>query len=108
MDKRIPQVAEYLLLIERELRQLGWWESESPEPWQLCSTAPFCVDTLRLEEWLQWVFLARMKVVIEQGLALPSACSIRAMAEVAWAAEGAKVRELLALLEKLDRLVTGA
>lgn len=105
MDKRIPQVAEYLLLIERELRALNWWGTEPPTPAQLASTAPFCVDTLSLQAWLQWVFLVRMKIIIEQGLALPGACSIQPMALVAWAQEGAKVAHLLALLERLDAVL---
>ena len=106
MDKRIPQVAEYLLLIERELRALNWWGTEPPTPAQLASTAPFCVDSLSLQAWLQWVFLVRMKIIIEQGLALPGACAIQPMALVAWAEEGAKVAGLLALLEKLDAVLS--
>jgi len=106
MDKRIPQIAEYLLLIERELRALNWWSSEPPTPAQLASTAPFCVDSLSLQAWLQWVFLVRMKIIIEQGLALPGACAIQPMALVAWAEEGTKVAGLLALLEKLDAVLS--
>lgn len=106
MDKRILHVAEYLLLIERELRALHWWSAESPTPEQLASTAPFCVDTLSLQAWLQWVFLAKMKIIIEHGLALPHACAIQPMAAVAWAEEGTKVAGLLALLAKLDAVLS--
>ncbi|WP_258876037.1 YqcC family protein, partial [Pseudomonas aeruginosa] len=30
-------------------------------PEALASPEPFCVDTLALEQWLQWIFLPRMK-----------------------------------------------
>ncbi len=84
MDARIPALAEQLLLIERELRLLGWWSEQMPAAERLASVEPFCVDTLALEEWLQWIFLPRMKALIESGGTLPGACAIRAMAEQAW------------------------
>lgn len=66
MDGRFPQVAEQLLLIERELRVLGWWSESPPSAQALASREPFCVDTLEFQQWLQWIFLPRMKVILEQ------------------------------------------
>jgi uncharacterized protein YqcC (DUF446 family) len=106
MDVRLPALADQLLLIERELRLLGWWAGVAPEDERLASTAPFCVDTLLLQEWLQWIFLPRMKVLVEQGGALPGACAIGPMAEHTWAGEGARVAALLALLTEFDRLIS--
>ncbi|MCQ4348137.1 YqcC family protein [Pseudomonas stutzeri] len=108
MDARVPALADQLLLIERELRRLGWWASVAPETERLASAEPFCVDTLALEEWLQWIFLPRMKQIIETQAPLPGACAILPMAEVAWAAEGERVAVLLELLESFDRLIVGA
>lgn len=105
MDARIPALAEQLLLIERELRLLGWWSEQMPAAERLASVEPFCVDTLALEEWLQWIFLPRMKVLIESGGALPGACAIRAMAEQAWPHEGRRVIVLLEALGEFDRLI---
>ncbi|MGC3710920.1 YqcC family protein, partial [Pseudomonas aeruginosa] len=48
-------------MIERELRALGRWSESSPAPEPLASPEPFCVDTLALEQRLQWIFLPRMK-----------------------------------------------
>lgn len=107
MDGRVPAIAGQMLLIERELRQLGWWSAQQPDARRLASTAPFCVDTLTFAEWLQWVFLPRMKSIVEAGAAVPAACAIRSMAEVAWQAEGAKVSVLLAALGEFDRLIAG-
>lgn len=108
MDARLPALADQLLLIERELRLLGWWAPAAPAVERLASVEPFCVDTLAFEEWLQWIFLPRMKDIIEQGVGLPAACSIRPMAEMAWAVEGARVAVLLELLEEFDRLINTA
>lgn len=105
MDARVPVVADQLLLIERELRRLDWWGSVEPAAERLASVEPFCVDTLALEEWLQWIFLPRMKQVIEQQSPLPGACAIQPMAEMAWAQEGERVVVLLRLLGEFDRLL---
>ena len=107
MDGRVLAIADQLLLVEREMRAIGLWGEESPSPERLASVEPFCVDTLALEEWLQWVFLPRMKLIVESGADLPSASGIRAIAEVAYAEEGARVAALLEALGTFDRLISG-
>lgn len=76
MDERFPEIAEQLLLIERELRVLGWWETTPPGEQALSSQEPFCVDTLEFAQWLQWIFLPRMKIILERDLPLPNASGI--------------------------------
>jgi uncharacterized protein YqcC (DUF446 family) len=108
MDKRFPQVAEQLLLIERELRVLGWWSESPPSAQDLASREPFCVDTLAFDQWLQWVFLPRMKVILEQDLPLPNASGILEMAEMVYASRQHEARSLQQLLAQFDRLITEA
>ncbi|TEC96011.1 YqcC family protein [Pseudomonas aeruginosa] len=107
MDRRVYALADQLLLIERELRALGWWSESSPAPEALASPEPFCVDTLALEQWLQWIFLPRMKLILESDSALPQASGILARAEVAYAQRGEEVAGLLAALGEFDRLIGG-
>lgn len=107
MDARLPLLAEQLLLIERELRLLGWWASVAPDAARLSSREPFCVDTLAFEEWLQWILLPRMKVLVEAGGSLPSACALRPMGEMSWAGD-ARVAGLLDLLGEVDCVLTAA
>lgn len=108
MDKRFPQIAEQLLLIERELRVLGMWKAVPPSDEDLSSREPFCVDTLDFDQWLQWIFLPRMKTILEQDLALPSASGILEMAEMVYAGQVAQTRTLMALLAQFDLLITEA
>lgn len=100
-------IADQLLLIEAELRQLGWWESEAPSEEALSSVEPFCVDTLSFAQWLQWIFLPRMKTLIEHGEALPSASGITVMAEVAYRETPVRVRALVDALRRFDVLIAG-
>lgn len=108
MDARFSQVAEQLLLIERELRQRGWWDEVPPSAEALASQEPFSVDTLGFEQWLQWIFLPRMKVILEQDLPLPNASGILAMAEMVYAARPGEGRQLQVLLAHFDRLIAQA
>lgn len=108
MDARVLAVAEQLLLIERELRVQGWWEAQAPSVQALSSQEPFCVDTLAFEQWLQWIFLPRMKQLLEAGAALPSVSGIQPMAEQVYGGQAEKARVLIRLLGEFDRLIVGA
>ena len=105
MEGRIAAIADQLLLIERALRQLGWWTPQPPSAEALCSAEPFCVDTLEFAQWLQWIFLPRMKAIVEAGHTLPSVSGICAMAEVVYGEQPGDVRELLVALARFDRLI---
>jgi uncharacterized protein YqcC (DUF446 family) len=108
MDSRFPAIAEHLLLIERELRMQGWWDEVAPSPAALASVEPFSVDTLDFAQWLQWVCLPRMKLILEQDLPLPSASGILAMAEMVYADRAAQSRGLRQLLARFDELISQA
>ncbi|MFO2465498.1 YqcC family protein [Pseudomonas sp. 15FMM2] len=108
MDARFPQIAEQLLLIERELRLQGWWDEKSPSAEALSSVEPFSVDTLDFHQWLQWIFLVRMKQILEQDLPLPSASGIMEMAEMVYADKPRESQGLRAALKKIDQLIVGA
>lgn len=103
MDARLADVAQQLLLIERELRVLGLWASVPPSPVALASAEPFCVDTLEFEEWLQWIFLPRMKAILEDNQPLPAVSGIHPMAEVVYRER--PVGTLLTVLLEFDRLI---
>ena len=107
MDPRYALLADQLLLIERELRVLGWWADSAPSAEALASVEPVCVDTLAFEQWLQWVFLTRMKAIIEQGGALPAVSGIRPMAEMAFQGRLAQAGSLLTVLGEFDQLISG-
>lgn len=108
MDQRIPLLAEQLLLIERELRLQNWWSEQPPMSEALASQQPFCVDTLAFEQWLQWIFLPRMKQLLESAAALPTASGIQPMAEQVYQGEMERARELIRLLGEFDQLIAGA
>ncbi|MDO9624445.1 MAG: YqcC family protein [Pseudomonas sp.] len=108
MDARVPVIAQQLLLIERELRLQGWWDDQAPSDQALASQQPFCVDTLAFEQWLQWIFLPRMKHLLESDAPLPEACGIQPMAEQVYGGRSKQARMLISLLGELDQLICAA
>ncbi|MBV4473631.1 MULTISPECIES: YqcC family protein [Pseudomonas] len=107
MDVRFPQIADQLLLIEAELRAQGWWDEVEPSAEALSSVEPFSVDTLEFEQWLQWIFLPKMKIILEQNMPLPNASGIREMAEMVFAQRNVQGRDhkLQQLLKEFDQLI---
>ena len=79
------------------------WASEPPGEEALASTAPFCADTLTLEQWLQFVFIPRMRHLIDCDMALPGDCGIAPLAEVVWAENKKASQTLIGLLVAVDQ-----
>ncbi len=103
----IPRrISEVLFELEAEMRVLGWWEEEMPPASALASQQPFCVDQLTFEQWLQWIFLPRMKDIIETGQPLPTQSAIFVYAEECLRHHGSQPAHLLALIKRFDELVT--
>ena len=99
-------VAEVLIDIEAQLRQLGQWDKIPPSTEALASEQPFCVDTLTLPQWLQFVFLPTLYRMLEEGQPLPERCGIAPMAEEFYRGSGLAVGELVAALERMDELLS--
>jgi uncharacterized protein YqcC (DUF446 family) len=101
------EVAEVLIDIEAQLRQLGLWDKIPPSTEALASDQPFCVDTLTLPQWLQFVFLPTMYRMLEEEAPLPDRCGIAPMAEEFFRGSGLSYESLIELLEDIDELLSG-
>jgi len=102
----------YLLSIdiENEMRALHQWEGGVPETKALASDLPFCYDTLMFNQWLQWIFLPRIRAVVEGEAPLPEKSEIAPMAEL-WVEEqkiASPGYRLLELIREMDRQITDA
>ncbi|PIE37475.1 MAG: pseudouridine synthase [Gammaproteobacteria bacterium] len=101
-------VANALFDLEAQLRVLGLWQEQSPPLEALASTQPFCVDTLTLPQWLQFIFLPRMHALLDNELALPEACSVTPMAQEYFKGQEQTYTSLLLVLERLDYSISNA
>lgn len=100
------QIAEALIDIEAQLRQLGLWDRVTPTDEALASDQPFSVDTLTLPQWLQFIFLPTIYSMLEEGRPLPGRSGIAPMAEEYFRGTGLGAKKLLALLVQIDELLS--
>lgn len=104
---KYQQTQHLLLAIQTELHRLKWWTATPPSAAALASQAPFCCDTMPLQQWLQYVLLPRMQTLIDAQLPLPAQISICPIAEIAFAESGTAAFPLINLLGDLDELLSG-
>lgn len=93
--------------LEAEMRTANLWSALPPSEEAMASTMPFMYDTLKIEEWLQRVFVPRLHALIEGGLPLPGECSVQPLAEHEWTQRVvAKHGASLKLLAEIDALLS--
>ncbi|PCK30965.1 YqcC family protein [Pseudoalteromonas piscicida] len=68
--------------LEACLKAAGLWQETPIAAEALASTEPFCCDTMAFEQWLQFVFLDKVRTMIAEGEALPTNMAIAPMAEM--------------------------
>lgn len=67
--------------LETEMREIDLWEAKSPPAAAFDSQLPFFYDTMNFGQWLQWVFVARFRAILEGEHSLPPNCEVAPMAE---------------------------
>lgn len=103
---RETEVAEVLIDIEAQLRNLGQWDKVPPSSAALASDQPFCVDTLTLPQWLQFIFIPTLYRMLDEGETLPDRCGITPMAEEYFRGSGLACGDLMRALARVDELLS--
>jgi len=106
MNDVLNRIAEILLEVEASLRVQGKWSEDKPNENDLSSSISFCMDTLKFEQWLQWIFLPRMKDTLEQSRALPEQSAIFEYAEKCLHKNDPSTETLLKKLKIFDELIS--
>lgn len=78
------QLKAKILLLEMAMAEMGVWQSTPPSEEALSSQQPFALDTLQPHEWLQWVFITRMKAILESNQPIPTGFSLAPYFEECW------------------------
>lgn len=104
-DVQEQECSRLLGAIQKELMRLECWAAMPPSVELFASTLPFCVDTLSIEQWLQFVFLPRMQALLDAGTELPRGSGLADYAEVCFRDKMAERHELIALLKAMDALL---
>jgi len=69
-------VEEKLAAIEAEMRRIGMWQSEPLPEAAYTFQEAFAMDTMAFTQWLQFVFIPRVKSILEAQGEFPSSSSI--------------------------------
>jgi uncharacterized protein YqcC (DUF446 family) len=77
-DTRI--VAAKLAEIESEMKRMGLWQSEPLRPEQYEFRQAFAMDTMAFSQWLQFIFVPRVRGIIAAGGQFPSKSQVGAQA----------------------------
>lgn len=99
------EIASLLIDIEGELRRLNQWQAMPPAAEALASTEPFCIDTLSFVQWLQFIFLPRMRALIQAEQLPLGRCEIQPLAEQYFSDSHLDVAKLIGFICRLDALV---
>jgi uncharacterized protein YqcC (DUF446 family) len=102
------ELDELLQAVETELRALELWQQTRPSVEELASIQPFAVDKLSFNQWLQFIFLPRIRVLVTAQAPLPENCNVAPMAEEFLKREAIAGAALLEHLAAIDRLITQA
>jgi uncharacterized protein YqcC (DUF446 family) len=100
------RIADVLLQVEATLRIHDRRDPQHPPAGALDSSEPFCVDTLRFEQWLQWIFLPRMKAILEDSQPLPHKSAIFSYAEYCLDKDDPPTADLLRHIKRFDELIS--
>jgi len=104
----IQSTLSFLLdTLMEQLAHANLYSEQPPTTAQLASSEPFAVDTMRFEQWLQFVFVPKLRQMIEESQALPKAIAILPMAEQTFFARNIDAPMVLSTLAKIDALLSG-
>ncbi len=95
-----------LFAIEAEMRRIGLWQSEPLPETAYAFQEPFAMDTMAFPQWLQFVFIPRVKSSLAAVGEFPSSSNVgtQAIREFDGYAEAAR---LVSLLCEFDALFDG-
>lgn len=92
--------------IEAEMRRMGVWQSRPLTPEQMDFKQPFGMDLLTLEQWLQFIFIPRVREIVATRGEFPSGSQVADHAFREWVMWGSRddAEPLIQLLRQFDSL----
>ncbi|WP_105903029.1 YqcC family protein [Vibrio gangliei] len=90
--------------LEDQLIQLDLWESQAPSEQALNSAQPFALDELKPTQWLQWIFIPKMRELIDSESEVPIGFEISPYFEQSMGGDP-HLDNFLPILQQLDETV---
>ena len=96
------EASRYADQIESEMRSIGFWQTAPVRPEQLHFKQAFAMDTMTFVQWLQFIFLPRVREAIASN-EFPAGSSVGAQAVREFDGD-ADADRLVTLLSEFDSL----
>ena len=96
-------VAAKLDEIEQEMKRVGLWQEGPLEPERYNFSSAFAMDTMSFDQWLQFIFVPRVRGIISEGGKFPASSSVGAQA-VREFDTYPNAQRLISLLSEFDSL----
>ena len=92
--------------VEAEMKRIGIWQDQPLAEAQYEFRAAFAGDTMAFEQWLQFVFIPRVKSIVVSGGEFPARSEVSAQAFREWVAWGGRedVEPLIDRLREFDAM----
>ena len=91
-----------LELLKLEMQKQGLWSPSPPVASAFESTAPFCIDTMSLEQWLQFVFIPKSFALLNSGASFPANVAISPLAEEVYKNNLFERQAIISILKELE------
>jgi uncharacterized protein YqcC (DUF446 family) len=99
-EKAQTKIAE----IEDEMKRIGYWQNDPLRPEQYQFRMAFAMDTMAFTQWLQFIFIPRVKSMIETGEKFPPDSNNGAQATREFDGDD-NAQGLVSLLSEFDELI---
>lgn len=96
-------IKDQLERIEQALKKIDLWQALPPSQDAFLSQQPFALDTMKSYEWLQWIFIPRIRAIIDANSAIPP-FALHPYFEEALKESEKNIDHLLDLIKQLDEL----
>jgi uncharacterized protein YqcC (DUF446 family) len=80
MSDKYEEAARRTNELEAEMQRIGFWQNEPLAPEQLNFCRAFGADTMAFSQWLQFVFVPRVRQIVEARGAFPAQSFVGAQA----------------------------
>ena len=104
MRKMQERVQAKIAEIEQEMKRIGYWQSEPLQPEQYEFRSAFAMDTMAFSQWLQFIFIPRVKSMLATGENFPPDSDNAAHAVREFDGDD-KAQRLVALLSEFDEII---
>jgi uncharacterized protein YqcC (DUF446 family) len=96
----ISRLVPLIEQLEAELRYANLWQESPPDNALLNSQVPFSADMIEPHQWLQWIFIVKIRAAIKQGV-IPRGFAIEPYFSEVWKLHS-QYHPMLKTLSKID------